>query len=45
MLSKYANKKVSVFIDASNVYYSQNKLKWRIDFKKFLDYLKQETDL
>jgi len=45
MLSKWTNKKVSVFIDASNVYYSQNKLKWRIDFKKFLDYLKQETDL
>ena len=45
MLSKWTNKKASVFIDASNVYYSQNKLKWRIDFKKFLDYLKQETDL
>ncbi|MCK5510517.1 NYN domain-containing protein [Candidatus Parcubacteria bacterium] len=45
MISKYAKGKVSVFIDASNIYYSQKKLKWHIDFKKFLDYLKQELDL
>lgn len=45
MLSKYTNKKVSVFIDASNVYHSYKRLKWKIDFKKFLDYLKQETNL
>ena len=45
MISKYAKGKVSVFIDASNVYYSQKKLKWQIDFRKFLDYLKQELDL
>ena len=45
MISKYAKGKVSAFIDASNVYYSQNKLKWRIDFRKFLDYLNEETDL
>jgi len=34
-----------VFIDALNVYHSYKKLGWKIDFKKFLDYLKQETDL
>ena len=45
MISKFTKGKVSVFIDASNVYYSQRKLKWRIDFRKFLDYLKKETDL
>ena len=45
MISKFTKGKLSVFIDASNVYYSQNKLKWRIDFRKFLDYLKKETDL
>ena len=45
MLSKYAKGKTSIFIDASNVYYSQKKIKWQIDFKKFLDYLKQEIDL
>ncbi len=45
MISKFAKGKVSVFMDASNVYYSQRKLKWRIDFRKFLDYLNEETDL
>jgi len=45
MISKFVKGKVSIFIDASNVYYSQNKLKWRIDFRKFLNYLKKETDL
>jgi len=45
MISKFAQGKVSVFIDASNIYYSQKKLKWQIDFRKFLDYLKQELDL
>ncbi|MFH1188143.1 MAG: NYN domain-containing protein [bacterium] len=45
MISKYAKGKVSVFIDASNVYHSYKKLKWKIDFKKFLDYLKNEVDL
>ena len=45
MISKYAKGRVSVFIDASNIYYSQKKLEWQIDFKKFLDYLKQELDL
>ncbi len=45
MISKFIKGRVNVFIDASNVYYSQNKLKWRIDFRKFLDYLKKEVDL
>jgi len=45
MISKFIKGKVSVFVDASNVYYSQNKLKWRMDFRKFLSYLERETDL
>lgn len=45
MLKKYAQGRVSVFIDASNVYFSQKKLKWRVDFRKLLDYLLSEVDL
>lgn len=45
MLSNFAKNRVVVFIDASNIYYSQKKLKWQIDFKKFLEYLKTEVDL
>ncbi|PIQ68453.1 MAG: hypothetical protein COV91_04050 [Candidatus Taylorbacteria bacterium CG11_big_fil_rev_8_21_14_0_20_46_11] len=45
MISKYTKGKVSVFIDASNIYHSYKRLKWKIDFRKFLDYLNQELDL
>ncbi len=45
MISKYAKGKISVFIDASNVYHSYKRLKWKIDFRKFLDYLKQNLNL
>ena len=45
MISKYAKGRASVFIDASNVYHSYKRLKWKIDFRKFLDYLNQELDL
>jgi uncharacterized LabA/DUF88 family protein len=45
MLAKYAKNRVSIFIDASNIYYSQKKMKWQIDFKKLLDYLREELDL
>ena len=45
MISKFAKGRVSVFIDASNVYHSYKRLGWKIDFRKFLDYLKRETDL
>ncbi|MCK5510374.1 NYN domain-containing protein [Candidatus Parcubacteria bacterium] len=45
MISKFANGRVSIFIDASNIYHSYKKLKWKIDFSKFLNYLKQEIDL
>lgn len=45
MISNFAKNRVTVFIDASNIYYSQKQLKWQIDFCKFLDYFKQEVNL
>ena len=45
MISKFTKGRVSVFVDASNVYHSYKRLGWKIDFRKFLNYLKQETDL
>lgn len=45
MLSKFAKNRVSVFIDASNIYYTYKKSGWKIDFEKFLNYLKEETEL
>jgi len=45
MIKQYTQGRVSVFIDASNIYHSQKKLKWQIDFKNFLNYLKTEVDL
>ena len=37
--------KAVVFIDAANVIYSQRTLKWRIDFKKLMDYFKNNYKL
>ena len=34
-----------VFIDAANMLYSQRTLRWRIDYKKLLDYFKNECEL
>lgn len=31
-------KKVSIFIDAANVFYSQKTLGWRLDYEKFLSF-------
>lgn len=45
MIKKYIQGRVSVFIDASNIYHSYKRLLWKIDFRKFLDYLKRESDL
>jgi len=45
MLSKYVKGRVAVYIDAANVHYSCKRLKWKIDYKKLLDYLKKETQL
>lgn len=31
-------KRIAIFIDAANIFYSQKSLGWRLDYKKFLDY-------
>ena len=45
MIKKFIKGRVCVFIDASNVYFSYKKLKWKIDLKKLLEYFKEEADL
>ena len=37
--------KAAVFIDAANVIYSQRTLKWQVDFKKLMDYFKNNYHL
>ncbi len=34
MISRYVKGKTAVFVDASNIYFSQKSLGWKIDFKK-----------
>lgn len=45
MISKFVKGKTAVFIDASNIYFSQKTMGWRIDFQKLLDYFKKHTNL
>ena len=39
------NSQVSLFIDVSNIYYSQQTLGWKIDYSKVLNYFKNHTKL
>lgn len=45
MIQNYVKGKVCVFIDASNIYYSQKELGWRIDFKKLKEYLSANAEI
>ncbi|GFP24638.1 hypothetical protein HKBW3S43_00951 [Candidatus Hakubella thermalkaliphila] len=45
MINKFVKGKTAVFIDASNIYFSEKTLGWRIDFKKLLEYFKKNTNL
>lgn len=45
MLKQYVKGKIYVFIDAANILYSQQTLRWRVDYKKLKDYLEQECNL
>ena len=45
MISKFVKGKTAVFIDSSNIYFSERTLGWRIDFKKLLNYFKNNVDL
>jgi len=38
MVRKRKKERVSIFIDAANIFYSQKSLGWRVDYKKFLSY-------
>jgi len=42
MLHQFVSGRVYVFIDASNVFYAQHTLGWRIAYAKFIAYLKRE---
>jgi len=44
MIKKFVKGKTIIFVDASNIYFSQKKLKWRIDFEKLLNFFKNQTD-
>lgn len=45
MIEKFVKGKVSVFIDASNIYHSFKKLGWMIDFLRLKEYLENKTEL
>lgn len=45
MIKKFVKGKTAVFIDASNIYFSQKTLGWKIDFEKLLKYFKENTNL
>jgi len=38
MVKKRTKKRIAIFIDAANIFYSQKTLGWRIDYEKFLVY-------
>lgn len=44
MISKFVKGKTSVFIDASNILYSQKDLGWKIDYKKLKNYIDKECN-
>jgi len=45
MINKFVKGKTAVFIDSANIYFSQKTMRWRIDFKKLLEYFKENTNL
>lgn len=45
MIKKFVKGKVYLFIDASNIFYSQQTLGWRVDYQKLKKYLEKECDL
>ena len=44
MISQFITGKTYIFIDASNIYFSQRTLGWRVDFVRLIEYLKNETE-
>jgi len=45
MIGKFVKGKVYVFIDAANILYSQQTLRWRVDYGKLRRYFEKECDL
>lgn len=43
--SKGTKKKIAIFIDAANIFYSTQTLGWKLDYQKFLDYWKRKGSL
>jgi len=41
MIENFVRGKTAVFIDASNIYFSEKTLGWHIDFKKLPEYFKK----
>lgn len=37
-MKKNTKKRIAIFIDAANIFYSQKTLGWRVDYEKFLSY-------
>ncbi len=42
MVKKPKKERISIFIDAANIFYSQKSLGWRVDYKKFLSYWQRQ---
>lgn len=45
MVGQFVKGRVFVFIDAANILYSQQTLRWRVDYEKLKKYFESECDL
>jgi len=45
MIKQFVKGRVCVFIDAANILYSQQSLRWKVDYEKLKKYLEKECDL
>lgn len=45
MLRQYVKGRVYVFVNAANILYSQQTLRWRVDYEKLKKYFEDECDL
>ena len=45
MIGQFVKGRVFVFVDAANILYSQQTLRWRVDYKKLKEYFEKECGL
>ena len=45
MIKQFIEGRVYVFIDAANILYSQQTLRWKVDYEKLKSYFEKECDL